>query len=244
MPSSNLSYSYSQSQNSILDSLYKGLKVGSVILNGPLALQNDGVDNNNGQIDEVNEKCLLNYSMNFSNDQSIMGNPQTENHFYQYMQSKWKDNTSLTYGINGYGGTTPVNYAFNGQPWDTATWNCTEAADWRIVQSAGPVSFLAGDTITFEYAFVNHKDLTLPWNLQSTFDDFYKDVQTIRNLHNQGNIPSCISLDLGVKQNKPASNIKLFPNPAEEYFELQSNNEIINQVLIYDINIKSIINMH
>lgn len=61
-------------------------------------------------------------------------------------------------------------------------------------------------------------------------------MQTIRNLHNQGNIPSCISLDLGVKQNKPASNIKLFPNPAEEYFELQSNNEIINQVLIYDIN--------
>jgi hypothetical protein len=43
-------------------------------------------------------------------------------------------------------------------------------------------------------------------------------------------------LDLGVKQNKPASNITLFPNPAEQYFELQSNNEIIRQVLIYDIN--------
>ena len=237
LPSSNLSYSYSQSQNLIVDSLYKGLKVGSMILNGPLAPQNDGIDNNNnGLIDETDEKCLLNYSMNFRNDQSIMGNPQTANHFYQYMQSKWKDNTPLTYDYSGYGGTTPVKYAFDGQPWDTATWNCNEAADWRMVQSAGPVSFLAGDTITFEYAFVNHKDLTLPWNLQSTFEDYFHDVETIRNLYNQGNIPSCISLDLGVKKNKPASNITLFPNPAQQYFELQSNNEIIIQVLIYDIN--------
>jgi uncharacterized membrane protein len=35
---------------------------------------------------------------------------------------------------------------------------------------------------------------------------------------------------------KAITNIKLFPNPAQHYFELQSNNEIINQVLIYDIN--------
>ena len=237
LPSCNLSYSYSKSQNSIVDSLYNGLKVGTVILNGPLAAQGDGLDNNNnGQMDETDEKCLLNYSMNFKNDQSVTGNPQTTNHFYQFMQSRWKDNTPLTSGITGYGGTTPVKYAYDGQPWDTTTWNCNQAADWRIVQSAGPVTFLAGDTITFEYAFINHKDLTLPWNLQSTFDDFYKDVQTIRNLYNQENIPSCISLDLGVKQNKPASNITLFPNPAQLNFELQSKNEIIEQVAIYDIN--------
>jgi len=244
LPSRNLSYSSSKSQNLLVDSLYKGLKVGTAILNGPLAPQGDGLDNNNnGQIDETDEKCLLNYSMNFRNDQSVMGNPQTANHFYQYMQSKWKDNTPLTYGINGYGGTTPVNYAFNGQPWDTTTWNCNEAAHWRIVQSAGPVNFLAGDTITFEYAFVNHKDLTLPWNLQSTFEDYFSDVQTIRNLYNQGNIPSCIALDLATKKNSASFEIKLFPNPAQQYFELQSNNEIINQVLIYDIN-GALINQH
>ena len=83
--------------------------------------------------------------------------------------------------------------------------------------------------------------------MQCTFDDFYKDVQTIRNLNKQDNIPSCISLDLGIKINKPASNITLFPNPEQHYFEIQSKNEIIKQVLIYDINgalIKSIINMH
>lgn len=236
-PPNNLSYSFSQSQNATFDSLYNGLKVGSIILNGPFAPPNDGLDNNNdGQIDEADERCLLNYSMNFKNDQSVLGNPQMAIHFYQYLQSKWKDNTPLTYGNNGYGGTIPVNYAFNGQPWDTTTWNCSESADWRIVQSAGPVNFMAGDTITFEYAFVNHKDLTLPWNLQSTFEDYFSDVQTINNLYNQGNIPSCIALDLGIKNQVITNDIKLFPNPAQSYIELSSKLENINQVCLYNIN--------
>jgi hypothetical protein len=237
LPSSNLSYSYSQSQNNIVDSLYNGLKIGSMILNGPLALQNDGLDNNNnGQIDETNEKCLLTNSMNYRNDQSVVGNPQTTNQFYQYMQSTWKDNTPLSYGMSGYGGTTPVKYAFDGQPWDTTTWNCNEAADWRILQSAGPVTFLAGDTITFEYTLVNHQDLTLPWNLQSTFEDYFRDVQTIRNLYHQGNFPTCIALDVATKNYNASSEIKLFPNPAQEYFELNSNGENINQIFIYNLN--------
>ena len=237
LPSSNLSYAYSKSQNSVTDSLYNGLKIGSVILDGPIAPQGDAKDNNNnGLVDEPNEKCLLNFSMNYKNDAGVMGNPQTTNHFYKYLQSIWKDNFNLTYGMSGYGGITPVKYAFDGQPWDTTSWNCNEAADWRILQSAGPVTFLSGDTINFEYVIANHSDLTLPWNLQSTFQDFYSDTEIIRNLYNQGNVPSCINLDLSFKKKSTISNITLFPNPAAQYFELQSNNEIINQILIYNIN--------
>jgi hypothetical protein len=236
-PELNLNYAYLKFDGANPDSLNEVHKNGCIVLNGPTALINDNIDNNNnGQTDEVNEKCLMSYGMVFKNDQSVSGNPSSPNHFYQYMQSKWKDNTPLTYDYSGYGGATPVRFGFDGQPWDTTTWNCNEAADWRTVQSAGPVNFLAGDTINFEYAFVNHFNSNLPWQSAANFQNFFKDVETIQNLYNQGNIPSCISLDLGVKQNKPASNITLFPNPAQQYFELQSNNEIIIQVLIYDIN--------
>ncbi len=41
---------------------------------------------------------------------------------------------------------------------------------------------------------------------------------------------------MDAKKNKAITTVTLFPNPAQQYFELQSNNEIINQVLIYDIN--------
>jgi hypothetical protein len=236
-PDLNLNYAYLKFDGANPDSLNEVHKNGCIVLNGPIAQTNDGIDNNNnGQTDEVDEKCLMSYGMVFKNDASAMGNPSVADHFYQYMQSKWKDNTPLTYGNDGYGDTLPVKFGFDGQPWDTTTWNCNEPADWRTVQSAGPVNFLAGDTIIFEYAFVNQFNSMLPWQSAANFQNFFNDVEVIRNLFNQGNIPSCISLDLGVKQNKPASNITLFPNPAQQYFELQSNNEIINQVLIYDIN--------
>jgi hypothetical protein len=236
-PDLNLNYAYLKFDGANPDSLNEVHKNGCIVLNGPTAILNDSIDNNNnGQIDEFDEKCLMSYGMVFKNDASAMGNPSVADHFYQYMQSKWKDNTPLTYGNDGYGDTLPVKFGFDGQPWDTTTWNCNEAADWRTLQSAGPVSFLAGDTINFEYAFVNILNSNLPWQSAANFQNFYQDVETIRNLYNQGNIPSCISLDLGVKQNKPPSNITLFPNPAQQYFELQSNSEIINQVLIYDIN--------
>lgn len=236
-PDLNFNYAYIPFNGLGPDSLNQVHKNGCIVLNGPTAELNDNIDNNNnGQIDEMDEKCLLSYNMIFKNDASAMGNPSAANHFYQYMQSKWKDNTPLTYGNDGYGDTLPVKFGFDGQPWDTTTWNCNEAADWRTVQSAGPVNFLAGDTIIFEYAFVNHFNSSLPWQSAANFQNFYQDVETIRNLYNQGNIPSCISLDLGIKKNKTTTNINLFPNPAQQYFELQSNNEIINQVLIYDIN--------
>ncbi|MFN5830332.1 MAG: T9SS type A sorting domain-containing protein, partial [Bacteroidota bacterium] len=108
--------------------------------------------------------------------------------------------------------------------------------DWRLVQSSGPVNFMIGDTIIFEYAIVNHLDSSLPWQSQTVFEDFFQDVHTIKNLYNQGNIPSCIALDVATKNNLLSNEIKVFPNPAQQYFVLQSNGENIEQVVIYDLN--------
>lgn len=236
-PDLNLSYSYANTGMFAPDSMYNGIKVGTIILDGPKANQNDMLDNNNNDvIDEVGEKCLLNNSMVFRNDGTTYGNPQSAIHYYQYMKSRWKDNTPLTFGGDGINGSSPVRFAFDGQPWDTTTWNCTQSYDWRLVQSSGPVNFMIGDTIIFEYAIVNHLDSSLPWQSQTVFEDFFQDVHTIKNLYNQGNIPSCIALDVATKNNLLSNEIKVFPNPAQQYFVLQSNGENIEQVVIYDLN--------
>ncbi|MFN5710979.1 MAG: T9SS type A sorting domain-containing protein, partial [Bacteroidota bacterium] len=236
-PELNLNYAYLKFGGANPDSLNEVHKNGCIVLNGPTAILNDNIDNNNnGQTDEVDEKCLMSNGMIYRNDPSAMGNPTAANHFHQYMQSKWKDNSPLTYGNDGYGDTLPVKFGFDGQPWDTTTWNCNVPADWRTVQAAGPVNFLAGDTINFEYAFVNILNSNLPWQSAANFLTFYQDVETIRNLYNQGNIPSCIALDVSTKNNLLSNEIKVFPNPAQQYFVLQSNGENIEQVVIYDLN--------
>jgi len=84
--------------------------------------------------------------------------PEQPSHFYNYLQSIWKDGTAMTYGGSGYsttGAGIPTRYMF---PWstDVVGWgtNCAPQPDWRegpqqpqdrrFVQSAGPFTLEPG----------------------------------------------------------------------------------------------------
>ena len=61
--------------------------------------------------------------------------PEQPSHFYNYLQSIWKDGTAMTYGGSGYsttGAGIPTRYMF---PWstDVVGWgtNCAPQPDWR-----------------------------------------------------------------------------------------------------------------
>jgi hypothetical protein len=94
-----------------------------------------------------NETLGMEYFMIFKNDASVQGNPSQATHFYNYLQSKWKDGDDLTYGGSGKGGSIPCKFGF---PWtsDSANsnvdWQCEEAADWRFIHSAGPFTLKPG----------------------------------------------------------------------------------------------------
>jgi len=94
-----------------------------------------------------NETLGMEYFMIFQNDPSVRGNPSQATHFYNYLQSKWKDGTSLTYGGSGYGGTVPCKFGF---PWTSddsnanEDWQCSDAQDWRFIHSAGPFTLKPG----------------------------------------------------------------------------------------------------
>ncbi|MFN7690119.1 MAG: T9SS C-terminal target domain-containing protein, partial [Bacteroidota bacterium] len=94
-----------------------------------------------------NETLGMEYFMIFQNDPSVRGNPSQATHFYNYLQSKWKDGTSLTYGGSGYGGTVPCKFGF---PWTSddsngnVDWQCSDAQDWRFIHSAGPFTLKPG----------------------------------------------------------------------------------------------------
>ncbi len=210
---------------------------GNTILRGSKAIPNDGIDNNNnGIIDEVNEENLMMHNLNFRNDQSQQGNPMFPAQFFNYLKSIWKDNTPLTTGNSGYGGTTPTSYSFDGSPWDTATWNCNEAADWRSVQSSGPSNFAAGDTIHFAYAFVNKIDSVNTYGTQNYYESFFNDVNTIRQLYYMDSIPSCLAMNLGLKDEITNPElITIFPNPSSNFINIKSLNYPIDNIQVYNL---------
>jgi hypothetical protein len=129
----------------------------------------DGIDNDgNGLTDlaDAGEQELLGMSsfVYFNNTAGAQGDPQNASQFRNYMTGKWADGTPITYGGNGYGGTTPTNYVYPGDPAISNQWSeCNNQlpgsnlpADRRFAQFSGPFKLKPGDqnNITIGVIFV------------------------------------------------------------------------------------------
>ena len=137
--------------------------VGVDFFQGPLADENDGIDNDrDGDIDEPGEQIIMSKFVYYNNDFTVRGNPENGTHIYNYLRGIWKDNVPMTYGGDGKGsgpGATNelCNFMFPGvsdpdfpnQEWSEVTAN-NLPADRRFLQSAGPFTLEPGavNTIT------------------------------------------------------------------------------------------------
>ncbi|MCF8253333.1 MAG: hypothetical protein K9H61_00320 [Bacteroidia bacterium] len=86
----------------------------------------------------------------YNNDFSVTGNPSRPEHYWNYLNGRWKDGLSITYGGNGRGGTDTASYMFAGKtdPAGRADWTERIAGnnpgDRRFLQTAGTFSLLPG----------------------------------------------------------------------------------------------------
>lgn len=85
----------------------------------------------------------------YNNDFSVLGNPETATHFYNYLSGFWKDGTPFTCGDNGYGGAIDTcAFIFPDDPPNPDGWSeCAlgiQPADRRFLQVAGPFTLEPG----------------------------------------------------------------------------------------------------
>jgi hypothetical protein len=126
--------------------------LGCDFFRGPLA-DIDGIDNNmNGVVDEPGETIQMSRFTYYNNNIGAFP-PQTTNpdlaiHYYNYMTGFWKDGSAFTQGGNAYGGTSPSQFVYDGDPVDNTGWTEKNAGnlagDRRFLQSAGPFTLLPG----------------------------------------------------------------------------------------------------
>ncbi|MCC6838277.1 MAG: T9SS type A sorting domain-containing protein, partial [Bacteroidia bacterium] len=169
----------------------------TVILNGPTAEQNDFIDNNNNGItDELNEKNLMANFIHIKYDTSSTGFPDSAVHFYNYLNSKWKDGTSITYGGDGYGGTTNYPFMYDGIP-TLLGWNDTTGSLYSyrtMFMSCGPFNLNSGENVEFDYAIVFTRDSIAPavYSLNNLWQRNRQDVINVKQWFAANNFPSCI----------------------------------------------------
>ncbi|MCX6259066.1 MAG: T9SS type A sorting domain-containing protein [Bacteroidia bacterium] len=176
--------------------------------------------------------------ISFSNNSSVCGNPVTATDYYNYMNSRWKDSTQLTYGNFGYNDTlpgSPANFMYNGYPELSSGWNeFTDnhpSGDRRGLMTTGPFTFNAGGLICVDLAFPFARDLldTMATNITQVglLRQRTQAVQTFYNIQGY----TCQLQSIGIPEHPAQENYKVFPNPNNGQFFVSvpahsSNSEI------------------
>jgi hypothetical protein len=138
--------------------------LGCDFFRGPIADNNDGIDNNqNGVVDEPGESIQMSrftyYNNNIGAFPNQTTNPELSIHYYNYMTGFWKDGSNFTQGGNAYNGTSPSQFVYDGDPVNNTGWTEKNAGnlpgDRRFLQSAGPFTLKPGA--------VNYITFGMPW---------------------------------------------------------------------------------
>ena len=172
---------------------------------------------------------------------SILGEPLIAEDYYNFLRSRWRDETQLVYGGNGHinncTSCEPSNIMFPNNsdscnwstlgilPADTLPWSDPNAGnqpnDRRGVSSAGPFTFPAGDTIAFDIAYVYGRDHTNPDPYAAVLN-LNKRIDSIRSYFLKDQTP-CGNFFLGeepLERYQEVLGIAVHPNPATNRIEL------------------------
>jgi hypothetical protein len=148
---------------------------------GPIADPHDGIDNNfNGIIDEPGEDITMSRFTYYNNNIGAFP-PQTTNpdfniHYYNYMTGFWKDGSPFTQGGNAYGGSSPSQFVYDGDPVNNTGWTEKNAGnlagDRRFLQSAG--------FFTLKPGAVNDVTFGMPWAQSPTKGGYIESVKLLK----------------------------------------------------------------
>ena len=177
----------------------------------------------------------LNFKMNgfssfISYGTPALSDPYSAHEYYNYLNSRWKDSTNLTYGGNGYGGDSVVKFIYPGDPVSNEGWTEINAenqpGDRRGLISSGPYNLAAGDTLNFEFALVFARDYE---------GDNISSISLLRE--RIGLLKGFYENSLGFeKPSVQTEKVEVFPNPVSDVLFVKSGVKFHNcDYELYDI---------
>jgi hypothetical protein len=155
--------------------------LGCDFFRGPLADPADGIDNDFDMVtDEPGESIQMSRFTYYNNNIGAFP-PQTTNpalsiHFYNFMTGYWKDGSPFTQGGNAYGGTSPSQFVYDGDPVNNTGWTEKNSGnlpgDRRFLQSAGPFKLKPGA--------VNNITFGMPWAQSPNKGGYIESVKLLK----------------------------------------------------------------
>ncbi|HEY9114214.1 MAG TPA: T9SS type A sorting domain-containing protein [Bacteroidales bacterium] len=235
---------------------------GIVILGGPYLNPNNEDDPNGGCDESItgvgfgdgivdNERYGMTKFIYFNNSGNTQGDPQIATHYYDYMNSIWKDGTAMEYGGNGHvssgaygpacnfmfpGMTDPCYWGTNGEePYGPVDWTeeiaGNEPEDRRGLSVMGPFTFQPNSMQKVDFAFVTARGDDGPLSSVELLKTYIDDVKEAyyRNSDYFG------YQWLGEEENvAEVQQLRIYPNPAIDEIWVNYNNQSSVQYAIFD----------
>ena len=154
--------------------------------------------------------------------------------YLYYMTARWQDGTPLTIGGDGYGGDTPTNIVFPGDPVNADDWSmCSatlpngEEADLRSVMSTGGGVLNPGDVKDYSYAVIFVPDVPHPC---PSLDMINAAADVIENF-------DCLVSSVSESNFAEEIGLQLTPNPTSQKFTIaiDAENILLENVEIIDL---------
>jgi hypothetical protein len=239
--------------------------VGTMVLKGPKAPAADGIDNNrNGVIDEPNEDIGLTSHTYFNNNATAIGNPTSGRDAYFYLTGKWKDSTNIVYGGTGYAGSNgstnlSTTIMFPGNSDATVGWGLGGTTanpiqppfawsetnpgpgaspnvpnDRRNTLGMSGFTFNNGATEEITLAYVVSQSTQT--GAAASVNQLFADATKIRHWFTTNRFPSCLDLTtLSVDEQKLKMDLKVYPNPAQDWVTVELPQQAKGQVVLYNM---------
>ncbi len=195
---------------------YNPPALGTVILKGLF----DSLSNTN--------KGMSNYII-YNNDPTLQGRPNRPADYWNYMNSRWRDNSPLVYSGNGTIGNDTTLYMYpgmddiKGRPeWSEKT-NNNLPGSRNYVQSTGPIKLKSGASTTFDYAVVYSR--AEDGGAQASLKKLNTDVLKVKKWFNSQTFPSCFDITKNsIIESAPKSEtFMVYPNPSNNWLNVKTN---------------------
>lgn len=150
--------------------------------------------------------------------------PWMPEHYYNYMQSVWQDDTHLTYGGDGHLGPVQVDHALTGDPVAGSGWLEPGTGLEEVlygIASSGPFNFFPGDTVTLELAYVFARDYE--GNQLSSVALLKDRIERIRWFYENDSTPCGTPWTSTTEYARPIQNFNVSPNPAKRSIRMSES---------------------
>lgn len=164
-----------------------------------------------------------------------MGLPSIASDYYNYMNGRWLNGASFTYGGNGFGGEVEADFLYDGLP-NTDSWNETteenipgERKMMMSNQHDGGV-FSPNMELCYDYAIVYSREGDHLENAANVIDL----ATYARDYYLVDGESYCNNVVLGVEENQSDVDFNIYPNPSNGTFNILAQGEFSAAIYTLD----------